>query len=141
MNEKIVVFTDSELLYNSVIRCVSADNSDVRMFSIKNIKEASKINPNMVILDLYDEGDFHYKLMRIFHIKYFIPKSILVFTDKEQAKYLLNLFSFGVEDYVIKAMDENSIRTKIYNILRFQKWLDKHSYSISAESISMMKDE
>jgi len=131
MNEKITVFTESDQLYDTVKKCVLAENIEVSKFNIKEYKKAGDVEADMLIVDFDGYGDTHEDLMKIFNVKYYINKSILVCIGEIHRRYLLDLFSFGVEDYIKKPLDENEMTTKIAAILRYQRWLDKNKFRFS----------
>jgi response regulator RpfG family c-di-GMP phosphodiesterase len=81
----------------------------------------------MVILDLVGEPDRYETMMRIFHLKCHLKRPILVLTDNENSRFLLNIFTFGVEDYIKIWLDETILKSKVDKILRFQHWLNLYS--------------
>lgn len=130
MNDKIAVFTNSDNLFHVISKSVQGTSVDPVKFQNDQYEKAAEIKFIMGIVDFEKTENDYDNFMRIFNIKYRINKPILACIYEENPRYVLNLLTFGVEDYIKKPFRRNEIKNKIENIMRYQKWLEEHGAKI-----------
>lgn len=130
MSDRIAVFTEVDSFYDEVIESIDGVAVKVIRCSLDQYRSQEMKDIKMCILDLSGRSDNYGQLMNVFQVKCIRERPVLVYIDNEDRRYLLNLFTFGVEDYIKSPVDLEELRRKVMNILRYQRWKERYGQMI-----------
>ncbi len=140
MPVNIFIADDQKLVRQGIISLLEG-NCDVEVIGeasngFECLSEVSKINPNVVIIDVNMSGMDGIKTLRIMKEQNFSVKTLML-ADDNSPDSIINAVELGCDGYVVKNCDVSVLKRAIYSIYNGERYIQPEVQELLKKSIEI----
>ena len=139
-----IFIADDQKLVRQGIRCLLEEKCDVQVVGeatngFECLNEVSKLNPNIVILDINMSGMDGINTLKIMKEQGFSAKTLMM-AENESSDDILSAVDLGCDGYIVKNCDVSILKKAIYTIYDGDRYIQPELQEQLEKSIELRTD-